>query len=85
MGRLIDTDDLVRYLSYEDTEEMIDCIPTAYDFDGVLERLEEEKNPMYRDDGTLMAARTEISINKAIEIVKGGVNDEKKECYTISI
>ena len=42
MGRIIDTDDLIRYLSYEDAEEMIDYIPTAYDLDGVLERLEYE-------------------------------------------
>ena len=72
MGRLIDTDDLIRHLSYEDTEEMIDNIPTAYDLDEVLKKLEEEKNPMYRGDGTLMGARRGISINKAIEIVRGG-------------
>lgn len=72
MGRLIDTDDLVQYLSYEDTEEMIDYIPTAYDLDEVLEKLEEEKNPMYRGDGTLMSARRGMSINKAIEIMRGG-------------
>ena len=47
-------------------------MPTAYDLDGVLERLEEEKNPMYRGDGILMAKRRGMSIDKAIEIVKGG-------------
>ena len=51
----------------------IDAQPVAYDLDGVLERLEKEKNPMYREDGTLMAERTSISIDKAIEIVKGGI------------
>lgn len=50
----------------------IDEQPTAYDLDGVLEQLEEEKNPMYREDGTLMSERKSVSIDKAIEIVKGG-------------
>lgn len=85
MGRLVDTDDLIRYLDFENTEEereenvgeiitleMIDRIPTAYDLDEVLKQLEEEKNPMYRDDGTLMGARRGMNIDKAIEIVKNG-------------
>ena len=85
MGRLIDTDDLIMYLDLEDTEEereenvgdiitleTIDRIPTAYDLDEVLKQLEEEKNPMYRDDGTLMGARREMNIDRAIEIVKNG-------------
>ena len=85
MGRLIDTDDLIMYLDFENTEEereenvgdiitleTIDRIPTAYDLDEVLKQLEEEKNPMYRGDGTLVGARREISIDKVIEIVKNG-------------
>ena len=50
----------------------IDEVPTAYDPDKVVEQLEKEKNPIYRSDGSLMAARTCITIDKAIEIVKGG-------------
>lgn len=55
MGRLIDIDDLIMCLDFENTKEereenvgeiitleMIDRIPTAYDLDEVLERLEEE-------------------------------------------
>lgn len=68
---------------FEDLSRVSDAIhevgkqPTAYDLDGVLERLEEEKNPMYRGDSVLMRARIGMSINKAIEIVKGGVNNDK--------
>lgn len=50
----------------------IDNQPTAYDVDKVVERLEEERNQMYRADGSLMGARTNISIDKAIEIIKSG-------------
>lgn len=57
----------------EGVVKAIDEQPVAYDLDGVLKRLEEEKNPTYREDGTLMAERTSISVNKAIEIVKGGI------------
>ena len=52
--------------------ELIDQQPTAYDVDKVVERLDMERNRMYREDGSLMAARTNISIDKAIEIVKSG-------------
>ena len=52
--------------------ELIDAQPTAYDVDSVVEQLEKEKNPLYREDGSLMGERTVIKINKAIEIVKGG-------------
>lgn len=82
--RLIDADSLKElyegFGEYEDNLvvpikvvlQNIDDMPTAYDLDGVLERLEEEKNPMYREDGTLMAKRRGMSIDKAVEIVKGG-------------
>lgn len=52
--------------------ELIDAQPTAYDVDSVVEQLEKEKNPLYREDGSLMGERTVIRIDKAIEIVKGG-------------
>lgn len=37
-----------------------------------VEQLEKEKNPIYREDGSLMGERTVIRIDKVIEIVKGG-------------
>jgi hypothetical protein len=40
--------------------------------DSVVKQLEKEKNPLYREDGSLMGERTVIRIDKAIEIVKGG-------------
>lgn len=52
--------------------DFIDSQPTAYDVDSVVKQLEKEKNPLYREDGSLMGERTVIKINKAIEIVKGG-------------
>lgn len=49
-------------------------VPTDYNVNNVIERLEEEKNSMYRPDGSLMSERTLIEIDKAIEIAKfGGV------------
>nr|DAV62639.1 MAG TPA: hypothetical protein [Caudoviricetes sp.] len=53
---------------------LINRQPTAYDVDKVVERLEEEKNPNYREDGSLMGERSVIEIDKAIEIVKTGGN-----------
>ena len=42
----------------------------------VIEELNSERNLMYREDGTLMGARTQISIDRAVEIVeKGGLNE----------
>lgn len=53
--------------------DLIDAQPTAYDPDKVVEQLEKEKNPIYREDGSLMGeGRTAIRIDKVIEIVKGG-------------
>lgn len=59
--------------------KLIDEQPTAYDVDKVVERLEKEKNPLYREDGSLMGERTAIRIDKAIEIVKGGGIDAKTD------
>lgn len=53
---------------------LLEKYPTAYDVDKVVERLEEEKNPNYREDGSLMGERSVIEIDKAIEIVKTGGN-----------
>ena len=51
---------------------LLDKYPTAYDVDKVVEQLEAEKNPFYREDGSLMCNRPNIRIDKAIEIVKVG-------------
>ena len=37
-----------------------------------MEQLEKEKNPIYREDESIMSDRQNIKIDKAIEIVKGG-------------
>ena len=50
----------------------IDAQPTAYDPDKVVEQLENEKNPIYREVESIMGDRQSIKIDKAIEIVKGG-------------
>ncbi len=80
--RLIDTDRLMEDFRNTITEQsdtldwlnMISSQPTAYDVDKVVERLEEERNPMYRADGSLMSERTLMTIDKAVEIAKfGGV------------
>lgn len=83
--RLIDADKLIDYFYYgindravidaNNDRKIIDIIseqPTAYDVGRIVGRLEEERNLMYRSDGSLMGARTNISIDKAIEIVKSG-------------
>ena len=86
MGRLIDEDDVIALLvnhHFDKDQENLDLfihdlckevrsIPAAYDVDSVVEQLEKEKNPLYREDGSLMGERTVIKIDKAIEIVKGG-------------
>lgn len=58
---------------------LLDKYPTAYDVDKVVERLEKEKNPNYREDGSLMGERAAIEIDKAIDIVKRGENIELSE------
>lgn len=58
--------------SLEKVIEFVKEQPTAYDQNEVVEQLEKEKNPLYREDGSLMGERTVIRIDKAIEIVKGG-------------
>ena len=76
--RLVDADAFERSVMFGDAEDVQDVIyalrdyPTAYDLDKVVERLDKEKNPLYREDGSLMAEREVIRVDKAIEIVKGG-------------
>lgn len=51
-------------------EFMLDDIPVAYDVDKVIKKLKEAKNPIYREDGSLMGESMFIRIDKAIEIVQ---------------
>ena len=52
----------------------IENAPTAFDKEKVIEELRAERNPIYREDGSLMSDRKYISIDNAIEIVeKGGI------------
>ena len=50
----------------------IEETPTVFDKEKAIEELNSERNLMYREDGTLMSARTQISIDRAVEIVKKG-------------
>lgn len=73
MGRMIDESELIKGRVENDPVVIAaKCAPTAFDPDRVVEQLEKEKNPLYREDGSLMSERTMIGIDKAIEIVKGG-------------
>lgn len=92
MGRMIDTDELIDILGFEDTQEErdenvgeiitledIDRIPTAYDPDKVVEQLEDRKSLMLE---TFKISESDIDrgriygMDKAIEIVKAGGTDE---------
>lgn len=84
--RLIDADKVVEHLEKVKKESaslvdmahilgfqsVIDIQPTAYDPDKVVEQMEKEKNPIYREVESIMGDRQSIKIDKAIEIVKGG-------------
>ena len=73
MERLINEDELIKGRVENDPVVIAaKCAPTAYDVDKVVKQLEKEKNPIYREDGSLMGERTAIRIDKAIEIVKSG-------------
>lgn len=86
MGRPIDTDklkaDLEKAISKNEDMDCLDFLriasvidkqPTAFDLDKVIEQFEKEKNPIYREDGSLMSERTMIPIDKAIEIIKNNI------------
>ena len=69
-----DIDNFPITLSIKDVKDIIRKAPTVFDKEKVIEELNSERNLMYREDGTLMGARTQISIDRAIEIVeKGGI------------
>ena len=44
-----------------------------------MEQFEQEKNPMYREDGSLMSERTDIKIDRAIEIANAGMRKTDEE------
>ena len=81
MSRLIDADELIKYIKIwgigtsimSDQREFIDCVneqPTAFDADKVVEQLEmliEDKVSESGDDWY-----TAQCLNEAVEIVKGG-------------
>lgn len=90
MSRLIDADELIKYIKIweigtsisSDQKEFIDCInkqPTAFDADKVVEQLKELKMRYFltianTGDADKDCAYKNIAntIDKAIEIVKGG-------------
>lgn len=80
MGRLIDEDELIKDRVENDPVVIAaKCTPTAYDPDKVVEQLEKEKNPIYREVASIMGERQSIKIDKAIEIVKGGGVNGKEQ------
>lgn len=88
MGRLIDTDELIDILGFENTQEErdenvgeiitlddIDRIPTAYDIEKVVEQLN-DKFRVVRTDEDLEWNR---AMDEAITIAKGGGVDAKTD------
>lgn len=79
----IHTDFSEHFTLYHDTDQTalidmvmddIDEMQTAFDKEKVIEELRAERNPIYREDGSLMSAKTYINIDNAIEIIeKGGI------------
>ena len=45
---------------------LLDKYPTAYDVDKVVERLEKEKNPNYREDGSLMGEEQRLKLTRQL-------------------
>lgn len=83
MGRLIDADELIKYIKIweigtsisSDQKEFIDCVneqPTVFDVDKVVEQLEEERENVGFVKATTEASAYIRGINDAIKIVKGG-------------
>ena len=83
MGRLIDADELIDILGFEDTQEErdenvgeiitledIDRIPTAYDPDKVVEQLK-DRSTLSRPVGWTRSYEI-ITLKDAVETVKGG-------------
>lgn len=77
MGRLIDADELKKYLKkylhYGHAIPWVDAQPTAYDPDKVVEQLEKVAFERYENDG--MGGERVVNLDDVVEIVKGGVVD----------
>ncbi|MFR4843756.1 MAG: hypothetical protein ACLUBQ_11440 [Roseburia inulinivorans] len=91
MGRLIDADELKKYLKkylhYGHAIPWVDAQPTAYDPDKVVEQLEKLKSlvPVNRVLDDIVNDKPKelgmlIAYNKAIEIVKSSEQEQKSEC-----
>ena len=91
MGKLIDADPVLDNLSgrlesmkdYDAVKDVINNMPTAYDVDKVVEKLEKRRMDALRhlreNKGTEFGYASECvynALNEAVEIVKGGGVDE---------
>lgn len=59
-------------LTVREIRDLIRKEPLAYDVDKVVEQLENLKNKVYREDGSLRASNKFIKADDAIEIVRKG-------------
>lgn len=84
--RLIDADELINEMKNDDAFdsyelkmilENIENSPTAYDVDKVVENLEEMKSINGSMKTKLCIKFDEMTVNRAIEIVKQGVKEQK--------
>lgn len=79
MGRLIDADELKKYLKkylhYGHAIPWVDAQPTAYDPDKVVEQLENERKFWENAYDSNLGKEKARSYEHAIEIVKGGGTD----------
>ena len=83
MSRLIDADELIKYIKIweigtsisSDQKEFIDCVneqPTVFDVDKVVEQLENERKFWENAYNRNLGKEKARSYEHAIEIVKGG-------------
>jgi hypothetical protein len=76
MGRLIDADELKKYLKkylhYGHAIPWVDAQPTAYDPDKVVEQLENERKFWENAYDSNLGKEKARSYEHAIEIMKGG-------------
>lgn len=92
MGRLIDADDVISLLAnhhFDDSKENTDLlihnlckevksVPTAYDVDAVVDKLK-QRSKEYNSGVRLHGKPEEMITTEAIEIVKGGGVNGKKQ------
>lgn len=71
-GKLPDWCPIQELPECDDIPVFLEEIKTTFDMKKVIEKLDAERNRVYSEDGSLINARTNISIDKAIEIVKKG-------------